>query len=180
MQASSLGDLLARETGVELSPRGQVIVDPNLTVQDHPEVIVIGDLACFTHQVERPLPGVAPVAMQMGRYAAKLILSRQKGTGLPPFKYVNKGNLAVIGRNAAVAGLGRLRFSGFAAWLAWVFVHIAYLIEFDNKLRVLFRWGWNYLTRKRGAHLFTGPDPFPIIHPSSQDDPKPQKWNPTK
>ena len=79
-----------------------------------------------------------------------------------------------------LAGLGRLRFSGFAAWLAWVFVHIAYLIEFDNKLRVLFRWGWNYLTRKRGAHLITGPDPFPIIHPSSQDDPKPQKWNPTK
>ncbi len=154
MQASSLGDLLARETGVELSPRGQVTVDPNQTVQDHPEVIVIGDLACFTHQVERPLPCVAPVAMQMGRYAAKLILSRLKGTRLPPFKYVNKGNLAVIGRNTAVAGLYRLRFSGFAAWLAWVFVHIAYLI--------------------------TGPDSFPIIYPSSQGDPKPQKWNPTK
>ena len=178
MQASPLGSLLARETGADLSPRGQVIVDPDLTVPDHPEILVIGDLACFTYQGERPLPGVAPVAMQMGRYAAQLIKSRQKGRAIKQFKYLNKGNLAVIGRNAAVADLGKLKFNGFAAWFAWVFIHIAYLIEFDNKLMVLFQWGWNYITRKRGARLITGADPFPLIQSPDNGGAQSEDGNP--
>jgi NADH dehydrogenase len=99
--------------------------------------------------------------MQQGRYVASAIEERFKGASPPPFHYNDKGSLAVIGRNAAVAELGRLRFSGFLAWLLWVFIHIAYLIEFDNKLLVLFQWAWNYFTRKRGARLITeGPNPF--------------------
>ena len=93
--------------------------------------------------------------MQMGRYAARLISGRLKGKAHKPFKYIDKGSLAVIGRNAAVADLGVVKFSGFFAWFAWVFIHIAYLIEFDNRLLVLFQRGWNYLTRKKGARLIT-------------------------
>ena len=156
MVASFMGGVLARETGVGLDRAGRVTVAPDLTVEGHPEIFVIGDLASFTHQDERPLPGVAPVAMQEGRYAAELIARRLKGKGLPPFRYRNRGSLAVIGRNAAVADMGFIRFSGFPAWLTWVFIHIAYLIEYDNKLLVLFQWAWNYFTRKRGARLITG------------------------
>ena len=155
MQASAVGEILKRETGAELDRQGRVLVDPNLSVPKHPEILVVGDLATYTHQGERPLPGVAPVAMQMGRYAAQLIVGRQKGREEKPFRYLDKGSLAVIGRNAAVADLGFVKFSGFLAWFAWVFIHIAYLIEFDNRLLVLFQWGWNYLTRKKGARLIT-------------------------
>ncbi|MDA0745227.1 MAG: NAD(P)/FAD-dependent oxidoreductase [bacterium] len=165
MKASGLGATLAKKTGVELDRAGRVQVQPDLTVPDHPDIFVIGDLACFTHQSEKPVPGVAPAAMQMGRYAAERILNRIQGKAMPTFRYRDKGSLAVIGRNAAVADFGVLRFNGFPAWFAWVFIHIAYLIEFDNKFLVLFQWAWNYITRKRGARLITGPDPFPLIEP---------------
>ena len=155
MKASFVGDVLKRETGVELDRQGRVIVEPDLSVSGHPEILVVGDMAAYTHQGERPLPGVAPVAMQMGRYAARLILDRLKGRAIKPFRYLDKGSLAVIGRNAAVADFGIVKFSGFFAWFAWVFIHIAYLIEFDNRLLVLFQWGWNYITRKKGARLIT-------------------------
>jgi NADH dehydrogenase len=99
--------------------------------------------------------------MQQGRYVASAIEERLKGASPSPFRYTDKGSLAVIGRNAAVAQLGRYRFSGFLAWFLWVFIHIAYLIEFDNKIMVLFQWALNYVTRKRGARLITeGPNPF--------------------
>lgn len=117
---------------------------------------MIGDLAHCAGADGKALPGVAPVAMQQGRYAARLIRKRLHGRTLPPFRYINKGNLAVIGRNAAVADLGFTRFSGWPAWVVWVFVHIAYLIEYDNRVLVLFQWAMNYLTRKRGARLITG------------------------
>jgi len=163
VKASPMGQVVAEATGVELDRVGRVIVEPDLTVRGYPNIMVIGDLAHFTHQTSRPLPGVAPVAMQQGKYAARLIKQRLKERELPAFHYFDKGSLAVIGRNAAVAQMGTLHFSGFVAWLAWVFVHIWYLIEFDNKLLVLFQWAYNYFTRRRGARLITGDDPVPPV-----------------
>ena len=160
MRASPLGRTLAERAGAELDRMGRVLVAPDLSVPGHPEILVVGDLAHFV-QEGRPLPGVAPVAMQQGRYAARLAKARLKGDDLPPFHYRDKGSLAVIGRNAAVAQVGDLHFSGFLAWILWVFIHIGYLIGFDNKLIVMFQWGWNYLTRRRGARLITeGPNPY--------------------
>jgi len=163
MKASGLGRVLAERTGAELDRAGRVMVEPDLSIKGHPNIMVIGDLAHFAHQTDQPLPGVAPVAMQQGKYAARLIKRQLKGKTTAAFHYFNKGNLAVIGRNAAVADLGMVRFSGFVAWLAWVFVHIWYLIEFDNKLLVMFQWAYNYFTRRRGARLITGDDPVPPV-----------------
>jgi NADH dehydrogenase len=163
VKASGLGAILAKHTGVELDRIGRVTVQPDLSVPGHPEIFVIGDLAAFTHQNGKPLPGLAAVAIQQGRYVGEAIRQRLQGKTPPHFHYVNKGNLAIIGRNAGVADLGRLHLTGFPAWLLWLFVHIMYLIGFDNKLLVLFQWAWNYVTRNRGAQLITGDDPFPLI-----------------
>ncbi len=163
VKASPLGRVLHERAGAALDNGGRVIVGPDLTVPGHPDIFVIGDLANFPHQGGEPLPGVAPVAMQEGRYVAELIVNRLAGKETEPFKYVNKGNLAVIGRNAAVADLPWMRLSGFPAWLIWAFVHISYLIEFDNKVLVLFQWAWNYFTRKRGVRLITGENPSSLI-----------------
>ncbi len=168
-KASGLGEILSRKTGVELDRSGRVMVGPDLTLPGHPGIFVIGDLANFSHQNGNPLPGVAPVAMQQGRYVADLIGLRLEKKNLPPFRYRNRGSLAVIGRHSGVADFGSLRFSGFPAWLIWLFVHIAYLIEYDNKLLVLFQWAWNYFTRKRGARLITGGDPFPLVQPRGKN-----------
>lgn len=156
VKASKMGQIIAEKTGTPLDRTGRVIVEPNLSLPKHPNIFVIGDLAHYAHAGDRPLPGVAPVAMQQGEYVAKLIRKRLQGQLLPPFEYVDGGSLAVIGQNAAVVDLGFVRFSGFLAWLIWVFAHIYYLIEFDNKLVVMVQWGWNYLTRGRGARLITG------------------------
>jgi NADH dehydrogenase len=158
VKASPLGKVIAKRTGAKLDGAGRVIVEPDLSIPGFNNIFVIGDLANFSHQDRSPLPGVAPVAMQEGLYVAKLLGSRFRGKDLPPFRYKDKGSLAVIGRNAAVADFGRYRFSGLFAWLIWVFIHISYLIEFDNKVLVLTQWAWNYLTRKRGARLITGED----------------------
>jgi NADH dehydrogenase len=163
MKASSLGQILAERTGVAVDRAGRVMVEPDLTLPAQPDIFVIGDLANYSHQGEKPLPGVAQVAMQQGQYAAKLIRYRLKGEMLPPFHYQDRGNLAVIGRNAAVADLSFLKFDGFFAWLIWIFIHIFYLIEFDNRVLVMFQWAWNYFTRRRGARLITGRDPFPLV-----------------
>jgi NADH dehydrogenase len=162
MKASRLGQVLAERLGVELDRAGRVVVAPDLTMPGHANIFVIGDLANFAHN-GKPLPGVAPVAMQQGRYVARLIQQRLKGRRLPPFHYRDKGSLAVIGRNAAVAEFGALRLRGFPAWIIWLFVHIAYLIEYDNKLLVLVQWAWNYFTRKRGARLITGEGSLPAM-----------------
>jgi NADH dehydrogenase len=169
VRASPLGHLLAERTGCALDRAGRVLVQPDLTIPGHPEIFVIGDLAAFLHQDGRPLPGVAPVAMQQGRYVAELIRARLQGRSLPPFRYRDPGSLAVIGRNAAVADFGRLHLSGFPAWLIWVFVHIANLIEHDDRLLVMIQWAWHYFTRKRGARLITGSLPFPL--PAPQETP---------
>jgi NADH dehydrogenase len=152
VQASPLAQVLADRTGCPLDPAGRVIVEPDLTVPGHPEIYVLGDMAHFAHQTGKPLPGVAPVAMQQGAYVAR----RLRGRTQQPFRYVDKGNLATIGRAAAVAEVFGLRFSGLPAWLLWLFIHILYLIETDNRLLVLTQWVFNYFTRNRGARLITG------------------------
>jgi NADH:quinone reductase (non-electrogenic) len=159
VQASPLGRVLAERAGAKLDRAGRVIVEPDLTVAGHPEILVIGDLASFTHQAEKPLPGVAPVAMQQGRYAAHLVRNRLAGRSLEPFHYWDKGSLATIGRAAAVADFGRIHIDGFFAWLTWLFVHLMYLVEFDNRLLVFIQWAYNYFTRNRGARLITGDQP---------------------
>ncbi|MEO0852975.1 MAG: NAD(P)/FAD-dependent oxidoreductase, partial [Cyanobacteria bacterium J06648_11] len=154
------GLAIAERTGAELDRTGRIVVEPDLSVPGYPDLFALGDLAHYAHQDEgKPLPGVAPVAMQQGRYVAQLVMGRLQGQSTPPFRYVDQGSLAVIGRNAAVADLGKLKFSGLPAWFIWTFVHIYYLVEFDNKLLVLMQWGWNYFTRKRGARLITGATP---------------------
>lgn len=150
-----LAKILAEKTGAETDRIGRILVTEYLTIHGHENIFVIGDMAHFSHQTGEPLPGIAPVAMQEGRYAARAIKNRIKGNKPRPFHYFDKGSLAVIGRNAAVAQFGRWKFSGWFAWLIWLFVHIAYLIEFDNKFSVLFQWAYNYFTRKRGARLIT-------------------------
>jgi NADH:ubiquinone reductase (H+-translocating) len=156
IKASPLGKVLADRTGAEVDRVGRVIVEADLSIAKYPNIFVVGDLSNYPHQGERPLPGIAPVAMQEGEFVAKLIASRLKGAEAPKFKYEDFGSLAVIGRNAAVVDLGFVKFSGFLAWLAWLFVHIYFLIEFDNKLVVMVQWAWNYFTRKQGARLITG------------------------
>ena len=160
VRASRLGKVLAERAGAQLDRAGRVIVEPDLSIPGHPAIFVIGDLASFTHQGGKPLPGVAPVAMQQGRYVARLIQRRLAGRGTPaPFHYFNKGNLATVGRNRAVAEFGRLHIAGFPAWFTWVFVHLMYLVEFDNRLLVFTEWVYNYVTRNRGARLITGGKP---------------------
>ncbi|MGA0200445.1 MAG: NAD(P)/FAD-dependent oxidoreductase, partial [Prochlorotrichaceae cyanobacterium] len=156
VKASPLGQILAERSGVGLDRSGRVMVEPDLSLPNHPQVYVLGDLAHFAHQGERPLPGIAPVAMQQGAYLAKSLRAKVAGKAVKPFRYIDRGNLAVIGQNAAVVDLGVLKLTGFIAWLVWVFAHIYYLIEFDNKLLVMTQWAWNYITRSRGARLITG------------------------
>ena len=155
VRASTMGKVLANRAGAQLDKVGRVMVEPDLTIAGHPEIRVIGDLANFSHQTGKPLPGVAQVAIQQGRYVAKAVRAKLEGKKLPPFSYFNKGNLATIGRNKAVADFGFLRVSGFPAWFLWVFVHLMYLVEFENRLLVFVEWVYNYLTHNRGARLIT-------------------------
>jgi NADH dehydrogenase len=159
VQASPLGRVLAERAGAKLDRGGRVIVEPDLTIAGHPEILVIGDLASFTLPGGKPLPGVAPVAMQQGRYAARLVLRRLAGKTLELFHYWDKGSLATIGRAAAVADFGRIHIDGHFAWLTWLFVHLMYLVGFDNRLLVFIKWAFNYFTRNRGARLITGEEP---------------------
>ena len=147
---------LAQSLGVPLDRVGRVRVESDLTVPGHAEVMVIGDLAVCIDQSGNPLPGVCPVAIQQGRHAARNILRSIQGLPTEVFHYRDKGNLATIGRAQAVADLGRLRISGIWAWLAWLFVHVFFLIGFRNRFVVIFEWAWAYFTFQRGARLITG------------------------
>jgi NADH dehydrogenase len=166
--ASSLG----KKLGVPVDRAGRVLVQPDLSVPGHPEVFVIGDLASLKDKTGKLLPGVAPVAILEGRYVAKLIRreTRARATGngeLPPrkpFHYFDKGSLATIGRAAAVAQFGKIHISGYIAWLAWLFVHILFLIGFQNRVLVLTQWAWSYFTYERGARLITGSTNLPGWH----------------
>jgi NADH:ubiquinone reductase (H+-translocating) len=150
---------LTHMLGVELDRAGRVKVNPDLSVPGHPEVFALGDLALVLGADGKPVPGVSPAAMQMARHVARLI-ERELGSGgnspRPPFRYRDKGSMATIGRSAAVAKMGRFEFSGFPAWLAWLGVHLIFLIGFRNKLAVLLQWAYAYLTYKRGARIITG------------------------
>lgn len=161
VQASRLGKVLCEQAGCETDRAGRVTVNSDLTVPGHPEIFVIGDLARFLHQGGKPLPGVAPVAIQQGGYVAKLIRARLAGRTLPPFHYRDKGSMATIGRAAAVAQIGPLRLGGYPAWLVWLFVHLLYIVEFENRLLILIQWAWTYFTRGRGARLITGREALP-------------------
>ncbi|HYV42461.1 MAG TPA: NAD(P)/FAD-dependent oxidoreductase [Thermoanaerobaculia bacterium] len=150
---------LARSLGVPLDRAGRVAIGADLTIPGYPEVFVIGDLASLPDRAGKLLPGVAQVAIQQGRHAARNIEFARRGEPLQAFRYRDPGNLAVLGRAAAIADLGRVRLSGFPAWLFWCFVHILYLIGFRNRFIVLFEWAWAYLTWQRGARLITGEIP---------------------
>lgn len=165
VQASPLGRILARDTGAALDRAGRIAVNPDLSLPGRPEVLVIGDLARVTQAEGQPLPGVAPVAIQGGRYVADLIRARLRGQTPPPFRYHDRGSMATIGRASAVADLGWVRFNGLLAWLAWLFIHILFLIEFENRLLVMIQWATNYFTRNRSARLITGDSPLPLRRP---------------
>jgi len=147
--ASPVGKTL----GAQVDRQGRVIVERDLSVKGYPNIFVAGDLALFTHQTGSGLPGTAPVAMQQGRYVGETILADQKGEARRPFHFVDKGQMATIGRSRAITEIGRLKFTGFAAWLVWLAVHIYYLTGFRNRLLVVLQWAWSYLTFGRGARL---------------------------
>ncbi len=157
VQASSLGRILARETGVSLDRAGRVMVASDLSIPGHDNIFVLGDLACVV-QEGKQVPGVAPAAMQAGAYIAKVLKHRIGNSRPPPstFYYRDRGSMATICRSLAVAQIGRLNLSGFIAWIAWLFIHIMFLVEFSNRILVVVQWGWNYLTRNRTARLITG------------------------
>jgi NADH dehydrogenase len=154
--ASPLGKRLAEACGVATDRTGRVPVGPDLTVPGHPEIVVIGDLALTKGRDGEPLPGVAQVAIQEGRYVARHLEARLAGRDTPPFRYRDLGTMATIGRAAAVAVIGPLRLSGYPAWLVWLFIHLTWLVQFENRILVLVQWAWNYLTRNRSARLITG------------------------
>jgi NADH dehydrogenase len=160
--ASPLSRILAAEVGAHLDKSGRVVVEPDLTIAGHPEIFVIGDLANFSHQGGKPLPGVAQPAIQAGHYVGKTIERRLLGEKIKPFHYVDKGNLATIGRAAAVADLNWLRLSGWPAWMIWIFIHLLYIVQFQNRLLVLLQWAWLYITYDRSARLITGKNPLPL------------------
>jgi NADH dehydrogenase len=146
---------LGAKLGAETDRVGRVVVQNDCTIPEHPEVFVIGDLARFEEN-GKLVPGVAQPAMQMGAHAARMIRNDLRGRPRKPFHYLDKGNLATIGRAAAVADLRGLKVSGLLAWLIWVFVHIAYLIGFKNRLVVMIQWAWAYIGYRRGIRLITG------------------------
>ncbi len=154
--ASPLGKALASAAGAETDRAGRVRVAPDLTLPGHPEIFVIGDLATVPGPDGRPLPGVAPVAMQEGRHVARTIRAHLAGRPSPgPFVYRDRGSMATIGRGRAVADLGFVRFGGTVAWLAWLFIHLMYLVQFGNRVLILVQWAWSYLTWNRSARLIT-------------------------
>ena len=156
VHASPFGEILKKQAGAQLDWNDRVIVNPDCTIPGHPEIFVIGDLAHF-EQDGQPLQGVAQVAMQQGTYAAKAIRGRVSGEAAgKPFRYFDKGSMAVIGRGAAVAEIGKLHVSGLLAWLIWLFIHLMYIVEFSSRVVVFIQWGFLYLTFNRGARLITG------------------------
>lgn len=144
--------------GAEMDRAGRVKVQADLSVPNHPNIFVLGDTA-LALQDGKPLPGVAPVAMQQGRYIADLITRRVQGRPEQPFHYHDKGNVATVGRSFAIVDLGRLKLSGFLAWVLWMAIHIFYLIGFRNRLQVMLQWAWAYVTFQRGARLITWQTP---------------------
>jgi NADH dehydrogenase len=162
IQASPLAGALAKQSGAGLDRSGRVMVEPDLTLAGHPEVLIIGDMAHFAHGLPGPLPAMAPVAMQQGRHAARVIQARIDGASPPGlFRFRDRGKMATIGRAAAVAELGGLQLSGFLAWLTWLFIHLMYLVGFANRALVLIQWAVRYLTWNRSARIISRASPGP-------------------
>ena len=156
--ASALGRTLAKRTNAETDRGGRIKVNPDLTVPNYADIYVVGDLALVLGPTGKPLPGVAQVAMQQGTYAAQAIVRKLQGTTeITPFKYFDKGDMAVIGRWTAVANIFGVHVSGFAAWLVWAFIHLMYLVQFQSRILVFIQWALQDLTFNRGARLITGP-----------------------
>jgi NADH dehydrogenase len=155
--ASEFGARLAARTGAETDKAGRIRVHADLTIPGYPNIYVVGDLALARREDGTQLPGVAQVAMQGGGYAAKAIIRRLRGAvDLPPFRYFDKGDMAVIGRAAAVANIFGFHVSGWPAWVTWLFIHLMYLVQFQSRILVFIQWGFQYLTFSRGARLITG------------------------
>ena len=155
---------LTKKLGVELDRAGRVKVNPDCSVPGHPEVFALGDMVSLLQKNGQPVPGVSPAAMQMAKHAAQIIEDELTSPGIatrPAFEYFDKGTMATIGRSAAVAQAGPFQFTGFMAWLAWLFVHLVFLVGFRNKMAVLWQWTYSYLTYKRGARIITDVMPIP-------------------
>ena len=161
--AGNIASPILKTLGTPLDRQGRAIVGPDCTIPGYPEVFVLGDAAAFDHHGEGLVPGVCPAAIQMGKYAARAIAQDLAGKPRAPFHYFDKGSLAVIGRGRAVADIGRLHFAGFFAWMAWIFIHIFFLIGFRNRVIVLIEWAWSYVTFGRGARIIT--QEFTSEHP---------------
>jgi NADH dehydrogenase len=179
VQATSFGRMVAQATGVETDRSGRIPVGPELTIEGHPEIFVLGDLAVATRDDGRPVPGVAPGAIQEGTYAAREIGRRLAGEPSKPFRYTDKGDVATIGRLRGVANIGWLgpfgKLSGFIAWAMWLGIHILYLIGFANRIVVTVRWAWSFITRGRSTRLITGEWSRllpPIEEPAAPSDPE--------
>ncbi|MSR31962.1 MAG: NAD(P)/FAD-dependent oxidoreductase [Gemmataceae bacterium] len=155
VRANPLADKLALATGAAQDRAGRIVVKKDLSLEGFPEIFVLGDLANYSHQEGKPLPGVAPVALQQGHFMARLLKARADGEPDPEFTYHDRGSMATIGRSAAVAQIGRFKFSGFLAWVSWLFIHLMFLVQFQNRALVFFQLGWNYLTFNRSARLIT-------------------------
>jgi len=165
VKAANTTSFLQNAEQVKKDKKNRIIVNEHLSIDGHNNVFVIGDLAYLAMADDKPLPGIAPVAMQQGRYIARRIIAGLKGKTVPPFRYRNKGQLAVIGRNKAIADFGFMEVKGSLAWLAWVFVHIAYLIGFQKKMLVLLNWAWNYIKPKSSARIVFGCEDKDVGHP---------------
>lgn len=155
VMASPVGNLLSRRARIETDRMGRIKVNSDLSVPGYPEIFVVGDLAYLNDREWTPLPGIAPVAKQEGQYVARLIRRRLEGKASGPFHFRNYGIMATIGKKYAVADFGFLKISGYIGWLAWLFVHLMYIVEFENRVLILVQWAWNYFTGNRSARLIT-------------------------
>lgn len=168
--AGNAASPLGRTLGVPVDDVGRVIVEPDLSIPGHPEVFVAGDLALVHRKGLPPVPGVAQGAIQGGRTAARNVMRLMRGQPTRPFRYWNKGELAVIGRSRAIADLGRVRFTGWFAWVFWLFLHIMYLVGFRNRISVLIQWAYSYFTYQRGVRLITNPERHGELVPTSSKE----------
>lgn len=165
--AGNTASPLAKMLGAKIDRAGRIIVLPDLTIPGHPEIQAIGDMAATTYDGNKPVPGVSPAAMQAGRHAARNVLRQIKNETPLQWNYFDKGSMATIGRNAAVCEIGKLKFSGFLAWLAWAFVHLYFLIGFPSRLAVFLQWAWAYFTYSKGARLIaTYAGKYGLLHSS--------------
>ncbi|HEY7614684.1 MAG TPA: NAD(P)/FAD-dependent oxidoreductase [Gemmatimonadales bacterium] len=170
--AGNMASSLLKSLHAPLDSAGRAVVESDCSIPDHPEVFVLGDAAAYNQPDGGTLPGIAPVAIQMGQYAARTILGDVAGRPRRPFRYWDKGQLAVIGRGRAVADIGRFHFGGFVAWLTWIFVHISFLIGFRNRVLVLLQWAWSYFTYGVGARIITEEVHLPMVAPSVECPPE--------